>query len=146
VRRETTSCYAATFRRLCACRNGGTAVETAIILPVLALAIIGTIMEGWVLFSTNVLFYAVESAARCAAVNTTTCGGTTQAKQISAVQTYAVSQAWGLNVTAANFSVTQPANGCGWRVSYNYSFNFVMPFQNDFAVNVPASACYPAQQ
>lgn len=111
-------------------------------MPVLVLAIVGSIMEGWMLYSTNMLFYAVESAARCAAVNTTTCGGTTPAKQISAVQAYAVSQAWGLNVTAASFQVT-PGAACGWQVTGTYPFTFVMPFWANPTYNITANACFP---
>jgi Flp pilus assembly protein TadG len=146
-----TSYFAATFRRLATCRNGGTAVETAIVLPVLMLAIVGAIMEGWMLYSTNMLFFAVESAARCAAVNTTTCGGTTPAKQIAAIQAYAVTQSWGLNVTPASFQVTT-GNTCGVQVTGNYPFTFFMPFLALFApaagndaptYNIVANACFP---
>jgi Flp pilus assembly protein TadG len=146
-----TSHLTVAFRRLAACRDGGTAVETAIVLPVLMLAIVGAIMEGWMLYSTNMLFFAVESAARCAAVNTTTCGGTTPAKQIAAIQAYAVAQSWGLNVTTASFQVTT-GNTCGVKVTGTYPFTFVMPFRTSFTpaaandaptYNIVANACFP---
>jgi len=134
----------AAFSRFAACRRGSAALEMAIVLPVLCLMIVGTIYSGWVIYSTNMLYFAVESAARCAAVNTTLCGpGPSGTAQIPNIQAFAVSQAWGINVVAANFTVTQPT--CGWRVTANYTFLFVMPFQADFNVLISPSACYPAQ-
>jgi Flp pilus assembly protein TadG len=117
-----------------------------IVLPVLCLMIFGTVYAGWMLYSTTMLYYAVEMAARCASVNTTTCGGATQAKQIAAVQAYAVTQAMGVNVTAASFTVSQPANGCGWQVTATYPFTFILPFQAaNPTYNINASACFPVQ-
>ena len=136
--------FASLLRRLAACRNGSNAFELAIILPVLTLMVVGAVYAGWMLFSTNMLFYAVESAARCASVNTTTCGGASQSAQVTNVKAYAVTQAMGLNVTAASFTVTQPANGCGWQVTGTYPFTFMMPFTASNPVfTITASACFP---
>jgi Flp pilus assembly protein TadG len=141
--RKIVSRVAATARRLAVCQDGSNAVEAAIVLPVLVLAIVGSMMEGWMLYSTNMLVFAVQSAARCAAVNTTTCGGATQPTQIAAVKTYAVSQAWALNLTAANFTVT-PGAACGWQVSGTYPFTFVLPFAaGNPTYNITANACFP---
>jgi Flp pilus assembly protein TadG len=130
------------FRRLAACERGANAVEMAIVLPVLSLMIVGAVYSGWMLYSETMLFFATETAARCAAVNVAVCGG---ANQVPNTQAYAVTQAaqLGLTMVAANFTVTQPANGCGWRVQATYPFKLVLPFQTNLAVNLTASACYP---
>jgi Flp pilus assembly protein TadG len=137
------------IKRLAACQRGGPAIEMAIVLPVLSLAIIGTVYLGWMIYSTTMLNYAVESAARCVAVatvNSVNCGGNTQTAQIQATKDYAVTQAMGVNVTAASFAVTQPANGCGWQVTATYPFTFILPFQpSDPVYNITASACFPIQ-
>lgn len=131
-------------KRLNACQSGSFALELGIVLPVLSLMIVGTFSTGWLLYATNVMYYAVQQAARCVAINAAACqavqGGATQVEK---TQAYAASMAMGLNVTPANFSVTQPA--CGWQVTYNYTLTFVAPFYNNFNVTIPASACYPAQ-
>ena len=114
----------------------------AIVIPVLSLMIVGAFYAGWMIYTTTMLFYAVESAARCASVNTTTCGGATTAAQIANVQAYAVTQAMGVPVTTASFVVTQPS--CGWRVQATYPFLFVMPFRTNFTVTITPQACFPA--
>jgi Flp pilus assembly protein TadG len=113
----------------------------AIVLPVLSLMIVGAFYAGWVIYTTNMLFHAVEQAARCASVNTATCGGANLAAQVANVQAYAVTQAWGVPVAAANFTVTQQP--CGWQVQANYPFLFVMPFQTNFNVTIAPQACFP---
>jgi Flp pilus assembly protein TadG len=134
------------FKRLAACRRGGTGVEMGIVLPVLIAMIVGAVYAGWLLYSANVLFFAVEQAARCAALNAAACKAVPNGPtQVAQTQAYAVSMAFGLNVTAANFTVTPPG-ACGWRVSViNYTFPFLVPFQSNFNVSIPATACYPAQ-
>jgi Flp pilus assembly protein TadG len=126
------------FRRAAAAREGSTAVETAIVMPVLLLMIVGTCYAGFLLYTTNMLYYAVEQAARCAAINATVCGTTT------ATQNFAVTQAMGVSIPAANFQVTKPVNGCGWQVRTVYTFTFLMPFQTNFNLNLTANACFPA--
>src|ERR1700726_2688662 len=99
-----------TIKRLAASQHGSMALEMAFVLPPLVLLIIGTIYTGWMIFSTTMLSYAVESAARCvavASVNSVPCGGNSVAAQSQATQNYAVTQAMGVDVTAANFTVTQ---------------------------------------
>jgi Flp pilus assembly protein TadG len=133
------------FKRLAACRRGGTAVEMGIVLPVLITMIVGAVYAGWLLYSVNVLFFAVEQAARCAALNAAACKAVPNGPtQVAQTQAYAASMAFGLNLTAGSFTVTPPG-ACGWRVSYNYTYPFVLPFQSNFNVTIPASACYPAQ-
>jgi Flp pilus assembly protein TadG len=125
------------IRRLIACRRGANAIEMALVLPVLTLMIVGAMYTGWMLYATNMLVYSTESAARCAAVNTTLCGTTAK------IQAFAVELSLGVNVTAANFTVTQPS--CGWMVKAAYTFTFMMPFYTNLSVPINAAACYPSQ-
>jgi len=88
------------------------------------------------------LAHAVSAAARCAAINVASCGTPT------AVQAYAVSQAWGLGLAASAFTVTAPA--CGAQVSGTLSFSFVIPwfyvaspFGVGNAITLTSVACYP---
>jgi Flp pilus assembly protein TadG len=125
--------------------SGAVAIEYGFILPVLLLFTLGIIDAGRLLWSFTTLSRATEAAARCAAVNSTLCGNTSQ------IQSYAVDQALGLDVTALAFTVTQPS--CGKQVSATYTFQFVIPWfygtptsvggGNTLALN--ATACYPPQ-
>lgn len=115
----------------------------AIVLPILTAAIVGTIAIGWLLFSINVLFYAVEMAARCAAINASACSGSPLATQVTNTEAYAASMAYGLSLKGTSFTAA-PA-GCGWQVTYNLAFDGAIPFYPDLKVNVPISACYPTQ-
>jgi Flp pilus assembly protein TadG len=56
-------------QRIAKNRDGGTAVEMALVLPILSLIILGTIEAGWLLWSANTLYFAVEQAARCGAID-----------------------------------------------------------------------------
>ena len=61
------------WRRLWADRSGASAVEFAIVLPVFVLLVLGSISAALLTFSVSSLNYAVEDAARCAAVNKVLC-------------------------------------------------------------------------
>lgn len=115
--------------------RGSVAVESAIVVPAFLLFIF-TLIETSVLCWTQVsLQFSVESAARCAAVNSTTCGST------SAVQTYAAGQMFGLSVPSSDFTVTQPS--CGHKVVATYPFNFGLPFVYSKTINLAAQSCHP---
>jgi Flp pilus assembly protein TadG len=116
-------------------RHGGAAVEMALVFPILSLMILGPIEAGWMLWTASTLDYAVEEAARCAAVDATNCGTT------SNVQAVAVYRAMGLGMSAGDFTVTSPA--CGKQVTATYVFHFLMPFSTNFNVSIPATSCYP---
>jgi Flp pilus assembly protein TadG len=126
---------AAVFRRLIACQRGANAIEMGIVMPVLTLMIVGAIYTGWLLYTTNVLFYAVESAARCGAVNATICPNAAQ------TQAFAAKLAMGVKAT---FVATTPA--CGEQVNAKYTFTFMLPFQSkNLSLPLNITACYPIQ-
>ncbi len=113
--------------------RGTSAIEYAIVLPVLLLFLLGIIDTGRLLWTRSTLYRAAEAAARCAAVNTVKCATPAQ------IQSDAASGAWGLNIAPAAFSVASQA--CGVEVSANYDFVFATPGFG--AVTLSASACYP---
>ena len=121
--------------KLTGARDGVAAVEMAILLPAFLTVLLGIVEFGRVFWTQTALQFAVEAAARCAAVDTTTCSGT------STTQTYAASQAFGLTIPSTDFSVTQPS--CGNKVSIAYSFSFLVPALLPWTVTLNAQSCHP---
>ena len=122
--------------------RGSEAIEFAIILPALLMFVVGLMDTGRLLWVNGTLAHAVAAAARCAAINATTCGTST------AVQAYAVQQAWPLGLASSAFTVTAPA--CGSQVAGTLSFSFLIPwsyvaapFGVTNAMTLNAVACYP---
>lgn len=107
----------------------------ALLFPLLSLMILGAIDAGWMLWSASTLDFAVEEAARCAAVDATNCGTTAN------VQGVAVGKAMGLGMSAGDFTITSTA--CGKKVAATYVFHFLRPFTTNFDVSIPATSCYP---
>jgi Flp pilus assembly protein TadG len=114
-------------------RCGASAIEYAIILPVFLAFLLGIMDTGRLIWTHNTLHRATAAAARCAAVNTTTCGTTAQIKN------EAVKAAWGLTISSSAFTVATIA--CGSQVSASYQFQFVTPGLTTLALT--ASSCYP---
>ena len=61
---------ARTLRTAAIACDGAAAVETALVLPVFLLCVFGISEIGRALWIQSTLQYAVEDAARCAAINT----------------------------------------------------------------------------
>src|SRR5580698_2623037 len=100
--------------------RGTTAVEFGIILPVLLMFILGLVDCGRLVWTYTTLMDAVETASRCATVNTTTCG------TAAAIQSYAAGQAWGLGLGSSAFAVTTVT--CGTQVVGTFVFTFAIPW------------------
>ena len=115
-------------------RSGGTAIEFAMTAPVFFGLIIGAAEVGLLCWAQLALQQGSEAAARCASVNKTVCGTTSQ------IQTYASAQSFGLAPAASTFTVSTPACGKMVQASYNPPFltGFVMR-----GVTLTASACFP---
>jgi Flp pilus assembly protein TadG len=126
--------------------DGTVAIEYGLILPAMLLFTLGIMDTGRLLWTYVTLTRATEAAARCGAVNTTTC-------PTASIPAYAVTQAWGINdVTAADFTATTPA--CGVQVQATYTFQFITPWFPSFGASAPfgaptmtlnATSCYPIQ-
>ena len=119
------------------------AVEYGIILPFFLLLVLGIIDTGRLLWTYKTLSHAVDAAARCGAVNATSCGTQSQ------ITTCAATQAYGLTISASAFSAASAS--CGVQVSGTLPFRFIIPwlgsaqpFGASNTISLSASACYPA--
>ena len=120
---------------------GSMALEYGILLPALVLLMLGSMDVARLIWTYTTLHRAVEASARCAAINPAACGSA------NLVTSRAVTEAWGLPVTAEMFSLQQ--QGCGARVTANYSFSLLIPWLSQSPDTLPnsitltVSACYP---
>jgi Flp pilus assembly pilin Flp len=122
------------FARLRRDERGVAAIEFAMTVPILLVAMLGIIEFGRVLWTQNALHYAVEQAARCASIDTTTCSssGTTQSF---------ASTASGITFPPAVFAVSsQP---CGNQVIATYSFPFLTSLVS-YNLTLSAQSCFPS--
>jgi hypothetical protein len=122
--------------RLLTAEDGTTVVEMALVSVGFLGMLLGSVNFGMVLWTQNALQYAVEAAARCSAVNATTCGTT------SAVETYAQAQYFGEPLSGTNpFSYS--ASGCGHTVSASYTYSLTIPLYGTYSLPLSATACFP---
>jgi Flp pilus assembly protein TadG len=115
--------------------RGSSAVEFGLTVPVFLALMMGVIETGLLMWAQIGLQHGAEAAARCATINTTTCGST------SATQTYAAQQAFGLNPPSSVFTVSTPS--CGNQVSASYSFQFITSYLGMSALTLSARSCFP---
>lgn len=122
--------------------RGAVAIEYAILLPALLMFVFGLMDGGRLFWTYTTLYRAVEAAARCGAVNATLCGTTSQ------IQSYAVTQAYGLTVDNSVFTVATAA--CGIQVNGTLQFNLLIPWltvgtpSGSFnIITLSPTACYP---
>ena len=115
-------------------RQGTTAVEFAMVAPVLFLIIFGGVEFGMLLWTQSALHFAVQEAARCASVTPSTCGTASQ------IATYAASETTGLNISSSAFTVTTPS--CGHQVSASYPYQFIVSGLLPFTPTLTAQACF----
>jgi hypothetical protein len=108
-------------------------VEYALVLPVFITLVVGALCAGNLAFAVNGLHYAVQDAARCAAVKTGVCTDS------STTIAYAQSRYSGPKIGPAFAYSTA---GCGHTVSGAGSYPLILAA---YIINVPisASACYP---
>ena len=120
--------------RLWRCRRGNTAIEFALIAPLLLLLLLGVMEVGQLFWCAASLNYAVQQAARCAALDAPNSTCTTQANiQSQARQAYP-------QLAQATFTLaTAP---CGAQVSAQLTYAFVAwPLSQPRPV-LTASACH----
>lgn len=115
--------------------SGAAIAEFALILPVLALVLLGIADFGRMLWTKSLLDHAVDEAARCASVNTTTCG------TIDATRSYAVARSAPLSVTNAIFAAA--TTSCGSQVTATYPFTFAASSLLPFSITLVSQACFP---
>ena len=115
--------------------TGVTAIEYALLLPVLLVFLLGIIDSGRAVWTQATLDHAAEAAARCGAVDAAKCGTP------DAIKAYAVDRAGGLVLEPAVFSVA--ATTCGNQVSATLPFALILPWAGSNSITLKAKACYP---
>jgi Flp pilus assembly protein TadG len=117
-------------------RDGVSAVEFAMVGPIFISLMLAIFQGGMMLWTQLGLEHAVEAAARCSAVySTTTCSSAAE------VQAYAATQAYGLNLPASTFSVSQST--CGNLVTASYTYSFFSKVFESASMPLKAEACFP---
>jgi Flp pilus assembly protein TadG len=122
--------------------RGVTAVEFALTFPLFIGFVLGVIQIGLLLWCQLGLQNAVETAARCAVVDTSLCA------DASTTESYAAQNAFGLNVPASSFVATtqacgQQASGSGQRVTATYNYAIFAQSFPSTTVTLTAQACVP---
>lgn len=114
--------------------EGNAIVEFALVLPAIVMFILGIMQGGVALWDQNELTYAVQEAARCASINTTICGTSSQITSFAAARSSA-------GFDSSVFTATTAS--CGNQVSASYPIQLVFPFS--VSVTLTAQSCYPTQ-
>lgn len=123
------------FSALLRDRSGNTALEFALASPMLLTILLAMAEFGLLLWTQSSLHFAVEEASRCATVNTSLCSSA------AAVQSYAASKAYGLNIAPTTFTYTAAA--CGNQVSASYRYDFVVTGLFLNSLTLTATSCFP---
>jgi hypothetical protein len=110
------------------------AIEFALTAVVLSVFLFGIMEAGRAMWLQSALDYSVAEAARCASINQSLCGTTSQ------IQSYA-SGLSGAGFDSSIFSRTTP--GCGNQVTASYPLTFIIPTLS-VSVTLRAQACYPS--
>ena len=121
--------------RLRACEQASAAIETALILPVLLLLLLGGMELARLAWERSALQFAVQEAARCAAVQSSVCGTPAQ------IQTFAASKVAGFAIPAADFTVATSA--CGTQVIASVPYSFILFQVFPSAPTLTARVCRP---
>jgi hypothetical protein len=114
-------------------RQGTTAVEFAIVAPVLFALLIGTLALCVALFLIGSLHFAVEDGARCASVKTTICS------DAASTVAYTQNRYFGPNVSP---TFVYAAAACGNSVTGSISYSMDVGFRT-FVIPISATACFP---
>lgn len=117
--------------------SGAAALEFSVaFLPFITL-ILGVMQVSYLLWIDGLLHYAVEEAARCSAVGSTTypCAGSGASNMVTTADSL-----FGMAVAAipnGTFGANSSCTGSGLTASYSITFLLTMP------VTLHASSCYP---
>jgi Flp pilus assembly protein TadG len=119
-------------------RQGTSAIEFALTLPLFILIFFGIWQICFGLWAQFALQHGAEMAARCMAVaavapNPTACSTT------PGIQSYAASQSYGLHISPTIFVVSQPT--CGNQISADYALSPVVANFGIPALTLHAQAC-----
>jgi Flp pilus assembly protein TadG len=120
-----------------ACQHGAVALEMALLSPAFFGLLLGIVMLSLALWTQASLYFAAEAAARCAAVNSGTCGNATQ------VTSYFNSHYGGQPAASINVSYSAGA-ACCRQVTATYTYSLQLPFYGTYNTPLSATACFPA--
>ena len=109
--------------------------EFALVATSFFLIFLGVMQFGIAMWAQDSLNFATQQAARCWAVGASACS------TVALTQSYAASQAGGLNVPTSAFTVTTPA--CGHKVSASFSYQFVISGFFPYSPTFVSTACIP---
>ena len=113
--------------------RGTTAIEFAIIAPLVIMLSVGIMSLSLMLFAIGSMYFAVEDAARCASARPTVCS--------SAATTVAYAQSRYSGVLATPV-FTYATAACGYQVSASVTYTFdVGTYQQ--SVPLSATSCFP---
>jgi Flp pilus assembly protein TadG len=115
--------------------TGTAAIEFAITSSVFIMLLVGIAEGGYALWVQLGIQHGAEMAARCATVNTTTCGTS------DAIKTYAAAQSYGVSPPTSTFTVTTPS--CGNQVAASYTYTFLSAFFSHTSATLTGRACFP---
>jgi Flp pilus assembly protein TadG len=113
--------------------RGSTAVEFAIIAPVVVMLLVGTVNLSLMLLSIGSMHFAVEDAARCASARPSVCGNS------SSIIAYAQTRYSGSLISPV---FTYAAAACGNQVSATITYDFDVGMFKQ-AVPLSATSCFP---
>jgi hypothetical protein len=119
---------------------GSVALEYGLALPAIIMLMMTVMDLTRLMWTYTTLQRSVQAAARCASVNPTVCGSSSQITGV------AVTEAWGLGGVSASIFTAQTET-CGHRVTANYDFPILIPWVvgegGENAMTLTLSACYP---
>lgn len=119
--------------------SGASAVEFALVLPIFATFLFGTIQTGMALYKANTVQFALEQTARRVMVN--------QAMTQSQVQAYFNGELD--DIISENVTVSYAVNSTGdvpiASFAASYTHEFVIPFVPTFEVTFDAAAEVPLE-
>lgn len=127
----------APFRAFAADRSGATAMETAIVLPVAILFIIGILQLGFGIYCGDDVRHAIERGSRIYISNPTATDAqlsTAIASNLTTVQLSAIT------LTATDQTVSGAAMKS---VAWTYSYALQVPFMNNLNLNFDSSIVVP---
>jgi Flp pilus assembly protein TadG len=115
--------------------DGAVLVESAIVLPVMVLVILGGLDLGLGMLAATRLNFATESAAKCGALAVPGCTDAASTAAFAAAQSSAPASAF--SVTQVSYGATQGGME-QVSASYAYSFQFL-----PWTITLQSSASYP---
>lgn len=121
--------------------DGTTAVETALVLPLLLALLFGIVEVGHLLWTVCALNMAVEDAARCVSVSNVSTPPAILCDTQAHMQTYAAGRTWGMTLPANIFTLSTPA--CGYQVNATYPYTPIVGYI-PLSMTLSATACFPA--